>query len=67
MEYKRQYRDLPDEVKQKISASTKGKAKSYDHKLHISQGMKKYWSGVPYKDRSSANNEVEPLTTDGGM
>ncbi len=46
MEYKRQYRDLPDEVKQKISASTKGKAKSYDHKLHISQGMKKYWSKV---------------------
>ena len=26
MEYKRQYRDLPDEVKQKISASTKGKS-----------------------------------------
>ena len=43
MEYKRQYRDLPDEVKQKISASTKGRAKSYDHKQHISQGMKKYW------------------------
>ena len=47
MEYKRQYRDLPDEVKQKISASTKGKRKSYDHKLHISQGMKKYWQNVP--------------------
>ena len=31
MEYKRQYRDLPDEVKQKISASMKGRAKSYDH------------------------------------
>ena len=46
MEYKRQYRDLPDEGKQKISASTKGKAKSYDHKLHISRGLKKYWSTV---------------------
>ena len=67
MEYKRQYRDLPDEVKQKISASTKGKAKTYDHKQHISQGMKKYWSGVPNRDRSHGNNEVELLTTDGGM
>lgn len=67
MEYKRQYRDLPDEVKQKISASTKGRAKSYDHKQHISQGMKKYWATVQPKDRSHENNEVEPLTTDGGM
>ena len=67
MEYKRQYRDLPDEVKQKISASTKGKSKSYSHKEHIRQGMLKYWSGVQYRDRSQGNNEVEPLTTDGGM
>ena len=58
MEYKRQYRDLPDEVKQKISASTKGRAKTYDHKLHISQGMKKYWSGVEWKDQSNENNET---------
>ena len=64
MEYKRQYRDLPDEVKQKISASTKGKAKSYDHKQHISQGMRKYWSGVPNKPQSQDNNDVEPLNTD---
>ena len=46
MEYKRQYRDLPDEVKQKISASMKGKPKTYDHRQHISQGMKKYWQTV---------------------
>ena len=58
MEYKRQYRDLPDEVKQKISASTKGRTKTYDHKLHISQGMKKYWSGVEWKDQSNENNET---------
>ncbi len=64
MEYKRQYRDLPDEVKQKISASTKGRAKSYDHKLHISQGMKKYWSSVPKKVQDLENNDVEPLNAD---
>ena len=67
MEYKRQYRDLPDETKQKISASTKGRAKSYDHKLHISQGMKKYWSSVPSKPQSHENKDVEPLNTDGSM
>lgn len=47
MEYKRQYRDLPDEVKQKISASTKGRAKSYDHKQHISQGMRNTGPAFP--------------------
>lgn len=46
----RQFRELDDETKRKISASTIGKSKSYDHRLHISQGMKKYWQGVPYKD-----------------
>ncbi len=54
----RQFRDLDDEVKQKISASTKGKSKSYDHKLHISQGMKKYWDSIPYKDGHRNNNDT---------
>lgn len=67
MEQKRQFRDLPDEVKQKISTSTKGKAKSYDHKLHISQGMKKYWSTIPSKESGLMNNDVESLNTDDGM
>lgn len=67
MEYKKECRDLPDEVKQKISAATKGKAKSYNHKLHISQGMKKYWSGVPSRNQSQQNNDVESLNDDGGM
>ena len=64
MEYKRQYRDLPDGVKEKISASMKGRAKSYDHKQHISQGMKKYWSSVPKKVQAHENNDVEPLNAD---
>ena len=37
MEYTRQYRELPDKTKQKISASMKGRTKSYDHKQHIKQ------------------------------
>ncbi len=53
----REYRDLDNEVKQKISASTKGKSKSYDHKLHISQAMKKYWDGIPYRDGRKDNKD----------
>ena len=46
---KRQYRELDDSVKQKISQSTKGKAKTATHKQHLSQSLKKYWQGVPSK------------------
>lgn len=45
--YKRQFRQLSDETKQKISNSSKGKTKSYSHKQHISQSMKDYWSRIP--------------------
>ena len=58
MEYKRHYRDLNDEVKQKISNATRGKAKSSAHKEHIRQGMLKYWSGVEWRDQSHNNNET---------
>lgn len=44
--YKRQYRQLSDEVKQKISQATANRPKSAVHKAHISQGMKKYWESV---------------------
>lgn len=47
--YKRQYRQLSDEVKQKISQATANRPKSAVHKAHISQGMKKYWESVPDK------------------
>lgn len=53
--YKRQYRQLDDETKQKISASTQGKPKSEEHKEHIRRGMINYWQGVP--DRPDVNNE----------
>lgn len=48
-QYKRQYRELDDEVKEKISQSSKAKPKSEDHKQHISQAMTKYWQSVPSK------------------
>lgn len=45
--YKRQFRECPAEVRRKISAKMKGKAKSATHKHNISAGLKDYWRGVP--------------------
>ena len=50
--YKRQYRELDDDVKTKISQANKNKPKSAEHKLHISQSMEKYWQTVPNKVQS---------------
>lgn len=50
--YKRQYRQLSDETKNKISTSTKNKPKSAAHKQHIQQSMLRYWSTVPSKHES---------------
>ena len=56
-EYKRQYRELSDETKQKISNSSRNRPKSDQHKQHISQGMKDYWQNVPNRPYDT-NNEV---------
>ena len=48
-EYKRQFRELEPETKQKISQANKGKKKSETHKQHISQGVLDYWKDVPNK------------------
>ena len=56
-EYRRQYRELSDETKQKISNSSRNRPKSDQHKQHISQGMKDYWQNVPNRPNDT-NNEV---------
>lgn len=47
--YKRQYRELSDETKSKISNSAKNKPKSEIHKQRIQQSMLRYWSTVENK------------------
>ena len=54
---KRIYRELDAETKQKISVSSKGKAKTSSHKEHISQAMKKYWSTVPSKPKPTTMDD----------
>ena len=48
-QYKRQWRELSDEHKEKISQSSSGNPKSTAHRQHISQSMKQYWQGVPHR------------------
>ena len=53
-EYKRQYRELEDATKQKISQSSKNRPKSETHKpethkQHISQAMIDYWETVEHR------------------
>ena len=57
-EYKRQYRELSDETKQKISQANKNKRKSSWHKAHLYQSLKAYWQSVPSK-YGNDNNSVK--------
>ena len=50
--YKRQYRELDDATKKRISAAASGQHKSEQHKQRISQAMKDYWSQVPHRPES---------------
>jgi len=73
MEHKRKYRELDDEVKAKISHSTKGKAKTMRHRQNLSRSLKNYWQSVPSRDEhltmqeyltGENNNEVKSSNPD---
>ena len=50
---KRQFRDMEDDVKQKISQRLKNRGKSSEHAQKISDSMKRYWKTVPPKPKPS--------------
>lgn len=59
MNNKRQFREMDDATKQKISQSLKGRVKSPTHVEKISQGLKNYWKGIghkPISDNDLTNN-----------
>ncbi len=58
---KRQYRDLTDATKLRISQKLKGRSMSDSHRQAISDSMKAYWSTIPYM--STENNESETKAT----
>lgn len=57
--YKREYRQLSDETKSKISNSSKNKPKSELHKKHIQQSMLRYWSTVEDKPDLSMDDYLK--------
>ena len=58
-QYKRQTREVPDEVKHKISTSLKGVRKSPEHCQHISRGLEDYWKKIPSTKNSDGKNPIE--------
>ena len=62
---KRQYRDLRDDTKMRISQSLKGRSFSDSHKQAISDAMRQYWATIPY--RPSDNNESNNLNDETSM
>lgn len=50
MAYKRKYRNMSQETKDKISAALKGHIHSEETKKKISEGQKRAWAKIPYKD-----------------
>ena len=56
-QYKRKTREVPEIVRQRISASLRGRKKSPQHCQAISDGLKAetggYWSKIPSKQTSS--------------
>lgn len=45
----REYRQLSDLTKAKISQSMKGRCKSFTHRENISNALKSYWQTIPNK------------------
>ena len=56
---KRQYRDLRDDTKRRISQILKGRSFSDSHKQAISDAMRQYWATIPYRpnDNNESNNQ----------
>lgn len=53
----RQFRELSDETKRKISTSMVNRPKSDQHKQNISKSMKEYWQTIPNKPQTDAENK----------
>ena len=52
----RLFRNLDDATKSRISQKLRNRSLSDSHKQAISDGMKAYWSTIPYKPNNENNN-----------
>lgn len=62
---KRQYRNLRDDTKMRISQSLRGRTFSDSHKQAISDAMRQYWAKIPY--RPTEDNESNNPTDETSM
>ena len=53
----REFRELSDETKAKISQSMRGKSKSFTHRERISTSLKNYWKAIPNKPFNTDSHE----------
>lgn len=59
MEYKRKFRAMPLQTKEKISASLTGRKHSEETKRKISDGQKRAWAKIPYNNLTNTNGNDE--------
>lgn len=62
----RQFRELDaldPTIRQKISLSMKGRAKTEQHKQHLSQSMKNYWATIPSQSSQKTAEDNNNDTT----
>lgn len=64
-QYKRQTREVPQHVRDKISASLTGKKKTPEHRANISKGLRAdtggYWSHIPKKSEEDYLTDINDL------
>lgn len=63
----RQYRELNDATKLRISQKLRGRSMSDSHKEAISNSMKAYWSTIPNKPIENNNTSSNPLKDETSM
>lgn len=54
--YKRKWRELTDQHREKIAQATTNKPKSVEHRQHLSQALKDYWRTVPHRPGSDSGH-----------
>ena len=57
IDMKRQFRQMDDATKLRISHRLRGRSMSETHKQAISNGMKAYWAGIPNKPTENNVNK----------
>lgn len=56
-QYKRQWRDFPEDAKRKVSDALKNRPKTDAHKQAISNSMRDYWKGVESKPEQTSMDD----------